>query len=262
MEKEIIDLHPLTNSINADSKDVDRFLSKILRSKETACWFWGGYRDRGGYGRFTLSTGKMGGKPVMAHRYSYELSVGPIPFEHQVHHKCVNPSCVNPSHLEALSVVDHVAAQEGHPKNQTHCIRGHEFTVENTRYYNGYRTCRACVRLRMQWKHNPDYVMHGPSSALYCPNDHPMFGENMELLRLPNGSTRRRCLTCRRATSKKFVVDNTAAILTAKTLRRADVIAARKLRNRQAIISLRQTAHLLPAKTLILTLRRLLNDCD
>lgn len=89
-----------------------------------------------------------------------------------------------------------------------------------------------------------------------------MFGENMELLRLPNGSTRRRCLTCRRATSKKFVVDNTAAILTAKTLRRADVIAARKLRNRQAIISLRQTAHLLPAKTLILTLRRLLNDCD
>ena len=259
MERE---LHPLNNSINADSKDVDRFLSKILRSKETECWFWGGYRDRGGYGKLTLATGRMGGKPVSAHRFSYELSVGPIPKGHQVHHKCNNPSCVNPYHLQALSVADHIAVQEGHTGNQTHCIRGHEFTVENTRYYKGVRTCRSCVRLRMQWKHNPDYVMHGPSSPLYCSNDHPMFGNNMELLQLPNGSTRRRCLICRRETAKRFVVDNTAAVLLAKTLRRADVVAARRLRNRAAIISLRQTIHLLDPKAGITLLRRLLNDCD
>lgn len=84
----------------------------------------------------------------------------------------------------------------------------------------------------------------------------------MELLQLPDGSSRRRCKECRRAAAERHKIDNTAAILAAKTLRRSDVIAARKLQNRQAIISLRQTAHLLPASTLILTLRRLLNDCD
>lgn len=34
-----------------------------------------------------------------------------------------------------------------HPKTiPTHCKRGHEFTPENTRVYNGKRICRACRR--------------------------------------------------------------------------------------------------------------------
>lgn len=41
-----------------------------------------------------------------------------------------------------------------HPSaNKTHCIRGHEFTPENTyRRTNGRRACRACRRIR-QRKH-------------------------------------------------------------------------------------------------------------
>lgn len=30
---------------------------------------------------------------------------------------------------------------------KTHCLRGHEFTAENTRNYDGRRHCRACQRI-------------------------------------------------------------------------------------------------------------------
>ena len=256
------ELHPISNHICADSKDIDRFLSKILRSTETNCWFWGGYRNVDGYGRFTIADGRLGGKQVQAHRFSYETSVGPIPLGYQVHHKCNNRPCVNPNHLEALSVPDHIKQTAGHPSNQTHCIRGHEFTEENTKFYNGYRNCRACNNQRQRWKYNPEHKEVGPSSNLYCVNEHPLFGENMDLIRLPDGRHRRRCKQCRRDASERYRFNNADFALAAKTLRRADTIAAHKLTARQEIISLRQTIHLIGYKIGIPLLRRLLNVCD
>ena len=39
---------------------------------------------------------------------------------------------------------------------KTHCSRGHEFTPENTRHYQGERHCRPCARIRAgeraEWK--------------------------------------------------------------------------------------------------------------
>lgn len=242
--------------------EVQRFLEKVRIQGDKECWIWVYYCDPRGYGKFTRRTGKSGGAQVPAHRFSHELFIGPIPPGFQVHHKCDNPSCVKPDHLEALSIPDHVAKTTGHHATKTHCHLGHEFTLENTRLYNGFRNCRACVRLRMKRRFDPHYVETGALTDLYCVNNHPLFGENMHLVEIAYGRFRRYCKACRREASERHATENQEAILTAKTLRRADVIAARKLRNRQAIISLRQTAHLLPAKTLILTLRRLLNDCD
>lgn len=71
----------------------ERFIEKIHFTTE--CWYWTAYKDRQGYGRFTL-----GGWSQRAHRVSYELFVGPIPDGLEVLHKCDNPSCVNPGHLE------------------------------------------------------------------------------------------------------------------------------------------------------------------
>jgi hypothetical protein len=243
-----------------DSKEVQRFLYWV-RVDEFGCWMWAGYRDPRGYGKFTRSP-QFGGKPIAAHRMSHEYFIGPIPKGFQVHHKCVKPGCCNPDHLEALSIADHVAKTVSHPSNQTHCLRGHEFTIENTRMYNGFRTCRACANLRGKWKYNPDYPVVGPSGNLYCVNDHPLFGDNMDLLTLPDGRHRRRCKACRNAAAERFKIDNTPAILAVKLLRRADTIAARKIQRRQEIRSLGQTARFLPATTLVSTLRGLLNDCD
>ena len=64
---------------------------------ESGCWLWTGARDPLGYGRLTFRR-----RNYLAHRWVYTELVGPIPERHALHHRCENPSCVRPSHLEPL----------------------------------------------------------------------------------------------------------------------------------------------------------------
>lgn len=70
-----------------------RFWEKVQKSD--ACWEWtAALMGSIGYGNFWLE-----GRPVLAHRFSYELAYGRIPDGMQVLHKCDNPKCVRPEHL-------------------------------------------------------------------------------------------------------------------------------------------------------------------
>ena len=60
------------------------------------CAVWGGHRLPAGYG--TLQDPRTG-KPIYAHRLSWELIHGEIPEGHVIRHLCNNPSCVRPAHL-------------------------------------------------------------------------------------------------------------------------------------------------------------------
>jgi hypothetical protein len=71
----------------------ERFNIKVKRGE--GCWEWTGAKLRTGYGRITVSTGKV----CSAHHLSYEFSCGPVPKGMCVLHICDNPACVRPDHL-------------------------------------------------------------------------------------------------------------------------------------------------------------------
>ena len=68
---------------------------ETVRRLDTPCWEWAGDRHESGYG---LMTNPYGSRYV--HRTAYETWVGVIPEGHLVRHKCDNPPCMNPDHLE------------------------------------------------------------------------------------------------------------------------------------------------------------------
>lgn len=59
------------------------------------CWIWTAGTFSTGYGQF-----RVGERKVKAHRFAYEDKKGPIPAGALVRHKCDNPLCVRPGHLE------------------------------------------------------------------------------------------------------------------------------------------------------------------
>lgn len=72
----------------------ESFWAKVR--KTDTCWLWTGARSKGGtgYGQFMV-----GGRHLIAHRFSFELHTGPIPPGMLVCHTCDTPPCCNPAHL-------------------------------------------------------------------------------------------------------------------------------------------------------------------
>lgn len=122
---------------------------EALVQKGPGCWPYTGSLDRHGYGRFWIQAHK---KHVIAHRIAFALAHGRDPIL-PVLHDCDNPPCCRPSHLFEGSQADNSAdmARKGRGRKRsvtTHCRHGHEYTAENTHYYDnrGYRGCRECSR--------------------------------------------------------------------------------------------------------------------
>lgn len=124
----------------------------------TPCWIWTAARKPEGYG--VIGAGVRGSGVLRAHRVAYELVFGPIPEGLTLDHRCVNPPCVNPAHMEPVTNVVNVMRGSGvGPTNaaKTECPKGHPFTEENTiREHSGrHRKCRTCrnARKRAAWTH-------------------------------------------------------------------------------------------------------------
>lgn len=127
-----------------------RFWDKVDVRGATECWPWLGAKNPSGHGRFWLDPVR---RNTPAHRFMYEHArKRTIPEGLHLDHLCENPSCVNPWHLEPVTLWENLRRSANSPAvinaAKTHCKRGHEFNEENTYFSNQgrRRRCRACRR--------------------------------------------------------------------------------------------------------------------
>lgn len=125
----------------------DRFWKRV--DKTGVCWLWIGGKANG-YGVFSAG----GHKNTYAHRVAYELTWGRIPDGLTIDHLCRNPACVNPTHLQAVSMGENVlrgTSPWAENARKTDCPQGHPYDEANTYVnYKGSRVCRKCQAAAMR----------------------------------------------------------------------------------------------------------------
>jgi hypothetical protein len=129
-------------SQNAIAMNLD---DAYIPEPNTGCWLWNHSCSGDGYGTLRYQR-----RRVSAHRLFYELANRTtIPKELTVDHLCRVPTCVNPSHMEIVTMrvntLRGMSPMAKHAK-KTHCKHGHPFAGENLIRVPLGRRCRECSR--------------------------------------------------------------------------------------------------------------------
>lgn len=118
--------------------------SRIAFDATTNCINWLGCKQRG-YGRFGQD-----GQMHQAHRFAFEALIGPVPKGMVLDHLCRNRACMNPAHLEPVTMRENTLRGEGPSAiaaRRSHCAAGHLLNAENTYLRkSGARECWVCKR--------------------------------------------------------------------------------------------------------------------
>jgi hypothetical protein len=121
-----------------------------LTKKTETCWLWTGFRNRDGYGVY---------RGRLAHRVAYIAAYGPYPEGTVTDHLCRVRHCVNPQHLEAVTIGENIRrGQLSMLMKLKHrrivaCPKGHLYTQDNlyldeNRDGHTRRKCKICTKER------------------------------------------------------------------------------------------------------------------
>jgi|SRR5215469_3848529 len=152
----------MTVQLSQARADWERLARRSVINEATGCWLWMGARGPNGYGYIRAAAPER--RMRLVHRLAWRVSGEDEPpddmqLDHACHSAdesceggptCLHRSCWNPAHLELVTPQENTA--RGRPPindnnfwaKQTHCIHGHPFSVENTRWIGNMRQCRAC----------------------------------------------------------------------------------------------------------------------
>jgi len=129
---------------------IERIKARILYRPGSRCWHYCGIISDLGYGIV-----KIGGRRTRVHRIVYEYYVGPIPAGLTINHLCHVRHCVNPDHMEVVTLRENLSGWRSGNRIKTHCPHGHPYDEANTRWYAQKvpgralgRMCKTCERAR------------------------------------------------------------------------------------------------------------------
>lgn len=164
-------------AIDATDLLKERFMRFVMHEPNTGCWLWNG----GGHGR-EKDYGGFGylGKKVYAHRIAFMLFRGKVPEGLCLDHLCKTPRCVNPDHLEPVTLKENVLRGRNHEiaRKYNTCKRGHVYTEGSYCLdKNNNRVCLVCKRINKGWDLNRPFKREGfclrghklESTGKYCP---------------------------------------------------------------------------------------------
>ena len=118
-------------------------VEEVISIVNDECWNWKFFKNAFGYGRLYDRELK---KSRLEHVIAYELRYGTLLSGLELDHLCRNHSCWNPEHMEPVTHIENIRRGNAgvYWSNKTHCPKGHEYNLENTRVVNGKRNCKEC----------------------------------------------------------------------------------------------------------------------